>query len=251
MTCETVRDMLGAYVDGELDANAEFQLRAHLAECPQCPDAYSRLRSLQQAMKTGDLYYSAPQELEARIRNSLGSARRPRTRDRPFFQNWMAIAASVLVAISLGLIAYIVHTHRANSELLAQQVVSSHVRAMLGTHLVDVPSSDQHTVKPWFDGKLDFSPPVKDLKNYGFGLAGGRIDYLENRPVAALIYERRKHIINLFIWPSSAHSAGSGRPVGTIQGYNLIRWTDAGMNFWAVSDLNVRELQEFVALFRG
>jgi anti-sigma factor (TIGR02949 family) len=250
MTCESVRDMLGAYVDGELDANAEFQLRTHLAQCPECPDAYRRLRSLQQEIKSGNLYYAAPRELEARIRRSLGSVKSERTRERTVFRNWMAIAACVLVAISVGFSVYVIRSRGASSNLLAQQVVSSHVRAMLGTHLVDVPSSDQHTVKPWFDGKLDFSPPVKDLKSSGFALVGGRIDYLEHRPVAALIYERRKHIINLFIWPSSFHLGGTGPPEA-IQGYNLIRWTDAGMTFWAVSDLNVKELQQFVALFRS
>jgi anti-sigma factor RsiW len=250
MTCESVREMLGAYVDGELDANGEFQLRTHLAECPECPDAYRRLRSLQQEIKSGGLHYAAPPELEARIRGSLGSVTSERTRERTAFRDWMAIAACVLVAISVGFSVYVIRSRSASSNLLAQQVVSSHVRAMLGTHLVDVPSSDQHTVKPWFDGKLDFSPPVKDLKSSGFALVGGRIDYLEHRPVAALIYERRKHIINLFIWPSSFHFGGTGRPQ-VIQGYNLIRWTDAGMTFWAVSDLNVKELQQFVALFRS
>jgi mycothiol system anti-sigma-R factor len=250
MTCESVRDTLGAYLDGELDASAEFRMRTHLAECPECRDAYRRQRALQQAIKGGGLYYSAPRELENRIRASLGSTKSEHARDRTVFRNWVALAASVLVAISLGFSVYVVRSRKSSSDLLAQQVVSSHLRAMLGTHLVDVPSTDQHTVKPWFDGKLDFSPPVKDLKGYGFALVGGRIDYLERRPVAALIYERRKHIINLFIWPASAHSPGTGEPEA-IQGYNLIRWTAAGMTFWAVSDLSANELQQFVTLFRS
>lgn len=250
MTCESVREMLGAYVDGELDANAQFQMRAHLAECTDCPDAYRKLRSLQGAMKGGDLYYAAPPQLEARIRGSLGSQADARAKGLMPFGSWMAIAACALVAISIGFGVYVFRSRDMSANLLAEQVVSSHVRAMLGTHLVDVPSSDQHTVKPWFDGKLDFSPPVKDLKNYGFALVGGRIDYLEHRPVAALIYERKKHIINLFIWPSSVRLALAGRPE-TIQGYNVIRWTNGGMIFWAVSDLNAKELQQFVALFRA
>lgn len=251
MTCDSVRDMLGAYLDGELDANAEFQLREHLAECAECPEAYRRLRSLKDGIKDGNLYYSTPPGLEARIKASLHAAKATRkdthARLNPFRQ-WMAIAASVLVGLSIGLSVY-VFRGGTSSELLAQQAVSSHVRAMIGTHLVDVPSSDQHTVKPWFNGKLDYSPPVKDLKDAGFPLVGGRIDYLDNRPVAALVYQRRKHVINLFVWPSVRGS--QTKKLETLNGYNVIRWTDAGMTFWAVSDLNAKELQQFVALLRS
>ena len=121
---------------------------------------------------------------------------------------------------------------------------------MLPSHLFDVASTDPHTVKPWFEGKLDFSPPVKDLAGQGFPLVGGRLDYLHNRPVAALIYRRRKHSINLFLWPSPAGSAAAPNRV-TRQGYHMIQWTHSGMTFWAVSDLNDRELQEFVRLIQG
>jgi mycothiol system anti-sigma-R factor len=248
MTCESVQEMLGAYLDGELDANAEFQLRNHLADCQECAEAYHRLRSLKQAIKETALYHTAPRELERQVRAKLRSAREERNPARTRFHQWIAIAASVLVAVSLGLGLYLLRSRTSSSELLAQQVASSHIRAMLGTHLVDVPSSDQHTVKPWFEGKLDFSPPVKDLKDAGFVLVGGRIDYVENRPVAALVYERRKHIINLFIWPSSRYSAAT-HGSETLNGFNLIQWTNAGMTFWAASDLNTKELGQFVRLF--
>jgi anti-sigma factor RsiW len=133
---------------------------------------------------------------------------------------------------------------------ITQEIISGHVRSLMADHLTDVASSDQHTVKPWFNGKLDFSPPVKDLSDHGFPLVGGRLDYLENRPVAALVYRHRKHFINLFIWPS-AHGSDIGKKTLASDGYNLIHWEESGMVYWAVSDLNIGELQEFAQLIQN
>jgi anti-sigma factor RsiW len=159
-----------------------------------------------------------------------------------------AIAASIVIIFALGWIA--TREGYSAKDLLVREIVSSHVRSLMASHLTDVPSSDQHTVKPWFQGQLDFSPPVKDLSKEEFVLAGGRVDYISDRPIAALVYEHRKHVINLFIWPSTPDSATSPAALSR-QGYHLIHWTEGGLTYWAVSDLNEKELDEFVQLVRN
>ena len=215
MNCENARLLI--------DAN-DPALAEHLLTCPSC------------VIRAQARYYEAPPGLERKIRRSLragGSTMLP--------WSWIAIAASVLLAASLTVNVALLRPHE---QLVAVNVLSAHLRSLEGTHLLDVPSSDQHTVKPWFNGKLDFSPAVKEVE--GFPLLGGRLEYFEGRPAAALIYGRRKHIVNLFTWPS----ARTAEAMQTRNGYNMRSWWDDGMAFWAVSDLNEAELGQFISLYR-
>jgi len=162
---------------------------------------------------------------------------------------WILAGASLIAAVFVIWAVAGIFARQSTGDLVAQEIVSSHVRSLMADHLTDVLSSDQHTVKPWFNGKLDFSPPVKDLSQQGFSLNGGRLDYIGNRPVAALVYQRRQHSINLFVWPSTEVPAVNQK-ASVHQGYNLIRWTNAGMSYWVVSDLNLAELEQFVQLLQ-
>jgi anti-sigma factor RsiW len=219
MNCETARRLM--------EAN-DPALAAHLLSCPSC------------IVRTNARYYEAPAGLEREIRQSL---RRDISTPSPW--RWMAIAASVLLMASVAWNIAMLRSRVDPQQLIAADVLSAHLRSLSGTHLLDVPSSDQHTVKPWFNGKLDFAPPVKDLE--GFPLLGGRLEYFDGHPAAALIYGRRNHTINLFTWPSPPAPDASE----TRNGYHLETWSANGMTFWAISDLNETELRGFVSLYRS
>jgi anti-sigma factor RsiW len=255
MNCQEIEALKHAYADRELDLVRTTEIERHLSDCRACSQAYENIRALGSALKSADLYFKAPAQLKRRIRASLGAEHT----DAPTLQRsdastlswWQWLKWAIPVA-GTALIAFLLATALigpSTDELLAQEVAASHVRSLMATHLTDVASSDQHTVKPWFDGKLDFAPPVKDLAAQGFPLAGGRLDYLQNRPVAALIYQRHKHFVNLFIWPAT-RSSNTAEKLTVRQGYNLIHWNASGMTFWAVSDLNPAELREFAELIK-
>ena len=194
--------------------------------------------------------YKAPPGLKRRVRYMLAQQGRgpaPLERLRASWMRWVPAGASFvcggLVAVSM---MAVLQPGSLEGDAVEQQVIASHVRSLMADHLTDVASTDQHTVKPWFKGKLDYSPPVVDLASEGFPLAGGRLDYVEDRPVAALVYRRRGHIINVFAMP--LHDTRSASPVPLAQrGYQLARWDQAGMRFWAVSDVGRDELEEFAA----
>jgi anti-sigma factor RsiW len=220
-------------------------------ECEICARDYHSQTTLRSSLKNDSLYYTAPEQLKKRIQSSLRKEAKSEVLPRGFGWRWLTIGASLALMLLIGLVVWKLApgpTRPSGDELLAREVVSEHVRSLqIPGHLTDVLSSDQHTVKPWFDGKVDFAPLVKDFAGQDFRLYGGRLEYLNNRPVAALVYQRRLHYINLFIWP--AEPAGStGEVALQRQGYNLIHWTGSGMNYWAISDLNSVELREFARL---
>jgi anti-sigma factor RsiW len=241
--------LIHPYLDGELDLVRNLEIEAHLNDCQPCAQAYNELRSLHSAVSDTALRFQPPAALRNRVRSAIRDESKVTNRSSRLSWRWIIPAMSgVVVIVALSFLA--LQNRPSTSDLIAQEIVSSHVRSLMEKHLTDVPSSDQHTVKPWFDGRLDFSPPVKDLASAGFSLVGGRLDYVDNRPVAALVYQHRQHYINVFVWPANGASDASGRAL-VRQGYNLIHRTNSGMNYWAISDLNLAELQEFVHLLQN
>ncbi len=245
MDCEQTRRLLDAYLDGELDLVRNLDIEQHLATCSECSIIYRNRQTLRTSMNQPGIYYEAPSLLQKRIQRSL-KPDTPLTGRIPSLR-WLMVAAMIVVVFVAGTVWTNLQT---SSDPLAQEALASHLRSLMANHLEDVASTDQHTVKPWFDGKLDFSPPVVDLASDGFPLIGGRLDYFDNRSVAALVYQRKKHIINLFIWPASTPNA-SAVSSATLQGYQLLHWTALGMNFWAVSDVSAVDLQTFVQRFQA
>jgi anti-sigma factor (TIGR02949 family) len=245
MTCDSARSFLDAYVDGELDAASSLNMEEHLSTCTSCSEGRARLEALRTVIAETSPRYRAPEGLRSRILSDLRRAvPHVVTRKKPAFDwRWAAIAASVLASL---LILWQIQSRRGQGqqELIAKEIVSSHVRSLMANHLVDELSTDQHNVKPWFAGKLDFSPDVMNLDAQGFMLAGARLDYLDGRPVAVIVYRRRQHVINLFVWPSSQGISGR-TPLATVNGFNTVKWRSQGLLYWAISDLNGQELGSF------
>jgi len=248
MNCQQAKPLIDPYADGELESAAILELEQHLEGCSACALAWRNLQSLKKTLKSDALYFTAPAELRQRIKSELPSPAKTVPQRPVWTWNWLTTAVSGAFAACLALLLMVTQTRPSSEQQLAQEIVSSHIRSLMPGHVMDVVSTDQHTVKPWFNGKLDFSPPVKDLAAQEFPLVGGRLDYLGGRNVAALVFQRHKHIINLFVWPTKENDS-KPTSVTPSQGYNLIHWSEAKMTFWAVSDLNAKELMEFVQDF--
>lgn len=251
MGCEETRELIDAYADRELDLVSSLSVERHMQVCEDCMRAHHNLKALRSLMHDESLYFRPSAGLRKHIRSSLRDEVKAARRLRLASWRWLAAAASVALVVTASL-TLVQRTKGPSSEdLLAQEVVSNHVRSLMEPHHpVDVPSSDQHTVKPWFNGKLDFSPPVENPADQEFPLAGGRLDYLGGRTVAALVYQRRHHYINLFIWPSNDAHEMSEKAMRR-QGYNLIHWDKSGMEYWVISDLNEAELRQFAEIIQN
>jgi anti-sigma factor RsiW len=249
MECANARPLLDIYLDGELDAVHNVEIEDHLRDCARCSQSVDERRLIRRGLKTEAFYFKTPANLQTRIQRSVRQAAKAETPFSWFSLSWIKIATPVAAAALVVLLLVPYFVGPSPDELLTREVVSSHVRSLMVNHLADVPSTDEHTVKPWFNGKINFSPPVSDLAKQGFPLIGGRLDYLNNRPVAALVYQRDKHVINVFVWPSDKN-ARSGASIETQQGYHVIRWTVSGMNFCAVSDLEQNQLGQFADLLK-
>ncbi len=249
MRCTVSPNLLELHLDGELSPRESAEIQQHVKNCAWCDGVYRSLQQLQWDIRSQITRHAAPAHLQQKIRADLGRAAARETQQQRFRWDWMALAASVLLLASMTWSIASLRPHESARDLLAQEVLSSHLRSLMGTHLVDVPSSDQHTVKPWFNGKLNYSPDVKDFSNQGFRLVGGRIEYIADRPVAALVYQRRQHFINLFTWPATVSTQIDYSEVKR-NGYNLVSWTEDGMTCWAASDLDTGELEQFAHLYR-
>ena len=261
MNCAESEVLLHALIDGELDAGHAREVEAHIADCPACAEKLASYRAMRKAMSGAALRETTPAHLRSRIEQSLTppkplsapaanvvplrSGVRP-TR-RSFFGGF-ALGAGLSAAVAASLVLAIVPSNQGHE--IADDLLSAHLRSLQANHLLDVETSDRHTVKPWFNGRIDVAPPVIDLTAEGFTLLGGRLDYLGGEPVAAVVYQRRKHIINLFIVRHSAETS-RGPAAESIQGYNIRHWSQNGLDLWAVSDLAGSELDEFVQKITG
>jgi anti-sigma factor RsiW len=246
MTCAETEILLHALLDGELDAGHARDVEKHLEDCPRCTAQLGAYREMQQAMSAAQLRYTAPMSLRRRIEMALPSAP-PRAANRRSVLKGFVMGTALSTAMAASLLVAVIRTDQ--DQRLLGDVITAHVRSLQGEHLTDVQTSDQHTVKPWFNGKVDVAPPVVDLTAQGFRLIGGRLDYIDGRAVASIVYRRRTHVINLFV----AQGAGSEHHGAneTVQGFNIRRWTAQGLEFFAVSDVNAEELQEFVEKFEA
>lgn len=249
MTCAECRDLLNAYLDDELMPAERATVEQHLSTCADCAGEHDLLAATSHRLKEGLVRHSAPDVLKARIRTALSKPDAYTPAEPRATTRWPRLAAAgVLVAIASSAITFGATQRRGSTEL-EHEMLASHIRSLMPGHLTDVVSSNQHNVKPWFNGRVDASPSVPQLDSLGFPLVGGRLDYVEDRPVPVIVYARRAHMINVYSWPIASREATTPR-VTTEHGYHMAEWHADGFELWAVSDVGVAELEQFIAAFR-
>ena len=259
MNCDDSRTYLLAYLDEELDVAESLRVQKHLNECLDCRQAQDEQLVLRSALRDPDLraHPSADfsKRVEAAVRQAAKKEERSRRSSRFEFLRfesfrWLPATAVLLVVTTIGAFLVTNSMRSSHQQLVASAVLAGHIRSLQANHLIDVPSSDRHTVKPWFQGRLDFSPPVPDLSELGWTLVGGRLDYVDGRPVAVTVYKRHMHNINVFVWPNHG-SADDAIKQEEAQGYQILHWNGAEMTYWVVSDLNNAELLDLAHALRG
>jgi len=249
LNCDELKTLLHPYVDGELDLVRSLCVERHVQECSGCAGALKQLQRLRQSLSNPQFYHRAGPDLRRRVLWALPQESRSTVPGRfrlPRLFVPLGLAASFLL---VAFLTWDIVRSRSGQDFVEREVVSAYVRAQLSNRSMDVKSSDSHEVKPFFNRKVAFAPTVKDLTDHGYPLEGGRVDYVDSRTVAVLVYTRHKHFINLFVWPAGAGEQAS-RDMSR-QGYNLIHWQSGGFTYWAISDLNERELREFAQLIKS
>jgi anti-sigma factor RsiW len=239
MTCEEAEVMLHALIDDELDAGHAREVETHAAGCARCAAQLASYRDLRQALRGGNLRHTAPASLRRSIDRAVPS---PAATDRRTLLKGFALGGLLSAAAAASVTLVVLREDR--DQRILSEAISAHLRSLQADHLTDVLSTDQHTVKPWFNGRIDLAPPVIDLAGQGFTLIGGRLDFIDGKSVAVIVYRRRVHVINLFV-TQGVGSSLPGPRMETVQGFNIRRWSDQGLNMLAVSDINREELDEF------
>ena len=250
MRCDQARDSLVARVDGELTPDEAREVDQHLATCPACAAEFATVSATHRLLAEKLMRYRAPDVLKARIRGALtenadAGAMRPTPRPTPAW--WRSVAAGMVIAVASSALTFAAMRGQPNAAA-ADELLASHLRSLQPGHLTDVVSTNQHNVKPWFNGRVDVSPAVPSLDSLGFPLVGGRTDYVRGRAVPVIVYARRQHMINVYVWPSADDTPSPPRP-SSRNGYHFVAWRAGGLEYHAVSDLNPGELDTFAGAF--
>ena len=248
MVCDNVRESLEARLDGELAPDEAREIDRHLATCPSCSRQFATLTETHRLVSENLMRYAAPDVLKARIRSAIVGAASPRVAVRTTPPWWRQVAAGILIAVASSGVTFTLVNRSGQRSAAADELLASHVRSLMPGHLTDVVSTEHHTVKPWFNGRVDVSPAVPNLDGAGFPLVGGRADYVRGRVVPVVVYARRQHMINVYALPASSPGAAPPNDLSR-NGYHFVTWRSGGIEYWAVSDLNAAELHTFVATF--